>query len=1046
VSRRASPPWLDPTVVGLGREPGRALLPVHASLADLDAGRREDQLDLGGRWRFEWVQGLRGFDADAAARRGAQGERRITVPGVWQLQGFGIPHYLANRFPPALGTRKNRIPDIDPDANEAGVHSRSFVLPSGWAGRRLSLVLEGVKAGALVVLNGQRVGLTKGSFLPAEFAVTDLVRPGRNDLTIVVLRYTDGSYLEGQDMWYASGIFRPVWLRAEPEVALHDVWVRAGLHEGYRDGDLQVQVSIANRAPVAADVEVEVLLGEPGSSARRTVGVQRLAVAPGEQPTATVRASVPDVLAWTAETPHLYPVVVVLRRDGRQVQVSAVRTGFRSVQILDGVFCVNGRPVVLLGVNRHDIDPDHGWAVPEHRYREDLLLAKRLNVNAIRCSHYPNRQRLYELADELGLYVMDECDLESHGVRRKNVPGDNPLWTAACVDRMERMVLADRNHPSIVMWSLGNEAGLGGQGGGAFVRMKQAALALDDTRPFHYEGDHDPAISDVVSRMYATAEQVATLGRGEALTFGLVSRLRNLVLTDDKDVTREMLAGRPVLQCEYAHAMQNSLGNFAEHVDAFFAHQTVAGGFVWDFVDQAIRRVDPDGTVRWLYGGDFGDTPHHGTFLLNGVLAADRTPHPSAFELRWGYRPVTVEVVDPAAGVYRVTNRYAFDDLSALHPVVQVRLDGRLVREATPAAPHVPAGQSREWTVPEAVPSAGTDGEVAVRFGWRLTEARPWAEAGFEVAMDEVVLPAARAHGDVEAGPGPVAAAAAQVGRTDDTVVLAVGDSLVEVDVRSGELRSWQRGGVEVLAAPLRPVYWRAPTDNERGLANAVPRLALADPDRLWRHPGLGVAAVEEGVDAGGAVVTLTLVSPLLRSVSLRYRVAADGSVEVTHRLEPRRAMVRIGLTTRLLGVERVRWYGKGPHECYVDRQRGAWTGVHELPVDSFGHDYVRPQENGNRTGVRWVELRGQGSGLRVDDLSGEHLDVTAWPYTQEALDAADHIHELRREDAVTVTVGRQRGVGGDLPGAAALLPPYRMPSGRRYQVHVRLTPLDEPG
>jgi beta-galactosidase len=1033
-------------VVGVGRRAGRALLPVLDSLDAPTQAADPYRLDLGGQWAFEWVQGLRGFDVDRAAQRGPQGDGRLTVPGVWQLQGYGVPQYLANRFPPALRTRRGRIPDIDPDLNEAGLYGRWFVLPAGWRGRRVSLVLEGVKAGAVVVLNGVSIGLTKGSFSPAEFDVTDALRPGQNYLSIVVLRYTDGSYLEGQDMWYASGIVRQVYLRSEPSVALHDVVVRGDLDDDYRLGLLRTRVTVSNATDVRADVQVRLLLGSPRDAQLRPVDGDLLAVEPGRQAVCELGATVPDVLTWSAETPHLYPVGVELLHDGVPVQAARLRTGFRRVEILDGIFCINGRPVVLLGVNRHDVDPDHLWAVPEHRYRHDLVLAKRLNVNAIRCSHYPNPSLLYDLCDELGLYVMDECDLESHGVRRKNVPGDNPLWQAAAVDRMERMVLAHRNHPSIVMWSLGNEAGLGGSHGGAFVRMKQAALALDDSRPFHYEGDHHPAISDVVSRMYATAEQVATLGRGEPLTFGLGARVRNLVLTDDKDVTRELLAGRPVLQCEYAHAMQNSLGNFAEHVEVFFDHPTVAGGFVWDFVDQAIRRVDEQGTVRWLYGGDFGDTPHHGTVLINGVLAADRTPHPSAFELRWGYRPVTVEALDPARGRYRVTNRYAFLDTSHLHPVVQVRVDGRLVRELTPPAPVVPPGESREWSLAGAVPPADTDAEVVVRVGWHLDRATVWADAGFEVAADEVVLPRRRPPSPSTASAvgrrGSLGAATAEVGRTEASVVLAGGDSLVEVDVRTGELRRWQHRGVEVLAAPLRPVYWRAPTDNERGLANVVPRLERTNPDRLWRHPGLGVADVREGVDPDGAVVTLTLVSPLLRATSLQYRVRPDGSLEVDHRLEPRRPMVRVGLTSQVRGIERVRWYGKGPHECYVDRQRGAWTAVHDLPLDEFGHDYVRPQENGNRTGVRWVELVGAAGGVRVDDLSGEHLDVTAWPYTQEALDAADHIHELRREDTVTLTVGRQRGVGGDLPGLAALLPAYRLPAGRPYRVHVRLTAL----
>jgi beta-galactosidase/beta-glucuronidase len=1034
-------------VVGVGREPGRSLLPVFGSLADLDAGRRDDVLDLDGEWAFEWVPGLRGFDLGAAAERGPRGHHRVTVPGVWQLQGYGVPMYLANRFPPALSTRRSRIPDIDPDANEAGIYGRRFVVPDGWAGRRVSLVLEGAKAGAWVVLNGRRVGLTKGSFCVAEFDVTDLLRPGANDLTVVVLRYTDGSYLEGQDMWYASGLIRPVYLRAEPSVALHDVWVRAGLDETCTQGTLAVEVAVANRTASLVEAEVEVLLDDPEASGRASIGTQTLTVGPGGRAVATVRAEVGDVRAWTAETPDLYPVTVVLRQDGEVRHATSLRTGFRRVEIQDGQLRLNGRPLVLLGVNRHDVDPDHLWAVPEHRYREDLELAKRLNINAIRCSHYPNRQLLYDLADELGLYVMDEADVESHGVRRKNVPGDDPGWAAACVDRMERMVLSDRNHPSIIMWSLGNEAGRGGSGGGAFAQMRRAALALDDTRPIHYEGDHAVGISDVVSRMYATAEQLATLGRGEPLTFGLAAQVRNRVLTDDKDVTAEMLVGRPVLQCEYAHAMENSLGNFAEHVDVFFAHPSVAGGFVWDFADQALRRVDADGTVRWLYGGGFGDTPNHGPFLLNGILAADRTPHPSAFELRWGYRPVAVAPVDPAAGVYRVTNRYAFRDLSHLQPVVQVRVDGRLVAEASPPAPDVPAGEQREWVVPAAVLPRPANGEVAVRVCWRSTQAAPWADAGFEVAADEMVLPGAAPEPVVRpvAVPGPLSGGDAQVGRTEHTVVLAAGGSLVQVDLRSGELRSWERDR-PVLAGPLRPLYWRAPTDNERGLANAMPWLERLDPDRVWRHPGLGVADAQEQVDEDGAGLSLSLVSPLLRATTLRYRLRQDGALEVEHVCEPRRRMVRLGVTTLLRGVQHVRWYGKGPHECYVDRQRGAWTAVHDLPLAEMGHGYVRPQENGNRTGVRWVELLGPRGGLRVDDLSGEHLDVTAWPYTQEDLDAAQHVHELKRRDTTTLTVGRQRGVGGDLPGSAALLPAYRMPAGRRYRVHVRLTPLEAAG
>jgi beta-galactosidase len=1032
--------WLDPTVVGMNRERGRALLASYDSVEDLDAGRRRNRLDLDGRWSFQWVEGLRGFDLDAAGASGPQGDGEITVPGAWQLQGYGVPMYLANRFPPALGTRRERIPDIDPDRNEAGIYGRTVHVPASWSGRRVFLVLEGVKAGASVVLNGQPVGYTQGSFLPAEFDVTDHLVPGENRLTVVVLRYTDGSYLEGQDMWYLSGIVRSVYLHAEPVVAVRDLWLRPALDVAVGHGVLHGQVTVVNRSDASTSAEVEMLLADPGSDGRRSVGTAAVEVPAGGQATALVTADVMEVQPWTAETPQLYRVTVLLRRDGDVVQALPLRTGFRTVEIRDEQLLVNGQPITLLGVNRHDFDPDHAWAVPVERYREDLLLAKRLNINAVRTSHYPNPQVFYDLCDELGLYVMDECDLESHGVRRKNVPGDNPLWTAACVDRMERMVLADRNHPSIIMWSLGNEAGLGGPDGGAFVRMKHAALALDDTRPFHYEGDHNPAISDVVSRMYATAEQMATLGRHEPLTFGPVTRLRNRVLTDDKDLTPELLAGRPVLQCEYAHAMQNSLGNFAEHVEVFFSHPCVVGGFIWDYVDQAVRQVGPDGTQRWLYGGDFGDSPNHGTFLLNGILAADRTPHPSAAEVRWGYRPIAVSPLDPASGRYRVTNRLAFTDASAFDPVVEVLLDGVPSWSRTLSPIAVPPGETRDWSVPEAAPPAEASGEAVVRFRWYRRESTPWSPAGAEVGFDEVVVgrrpPAVMSAGAEQ----PVASVRTR--REAGVLGASVGDGEIEMDRRTGAVRAWRVGGRDVLVGPLQPIYWRVPTDNERGLANAMPWLERVQPDRLWRSPRLRVARSEETVDDQGWRLALLLRSPLLTAAMLVVRLRPDGTLEVTHRVVPRREMVRLGLSTELAGVDRVRWYGKGPHETYVDRQRGAWTAIHEATVDELPHDYVRPQENGNRTGVRWLELGGfPGGTLRVEDLSGDTMEFTAWPYTQADLDAAQHIHELARRDTVTLTVGRQRGVGGDLPGSAALLEPYRMPAGRTYEVSVRLTP-----
>ena len=740
-------------------------------------------------------------------------------------------------------------------------------------------------------------------------------------------------------------------------------------------------------------------------------------------PSVTHRIDVPDALTWTAETPHLYEVAA--RIPGH---VKSTRTGIRSIEIVDEQLRVNGVRIMLKGVNRHDFDPDHGWAVPAHRYREDLLKAKSLNINAIRTSHYPNPQIFYDTCDEIGLYVMDECDLETHGVRRKNIPGDNPMWTAAVVDRMQRMVLADRNHPSIIMWSLGNEAGTGGPDGGNFVTMKRAALAIDGSRPFHYEGDHNPAISDVVSRMYATAEQMAVLGRHEPLLPSPAAAVTNRFLTDDKPLTGDLLAGRPVLLCEYAHAMENSLGNFAEYIDVFHRYPNLAGGFIWDYVDQSIRHRTAGGD-QWLYGGDFGDHPTHRYFCANGILAADRHEHPSAREVFWGYRNVVVEAIDARAGRYRLTNRHSFTDLSGVTPGVEVRVDGEVQQRVALDPVALPPWSSLEWQVPEAIPPAGR--EAVVRFTFTARHDALGVPAGSVVGFDEFEVAGTRQRPVVAPGPAP---------QVKGDVVTA-GATRLQFDPDDGALVSWQVDGHEVLAGPLRRNYWRALTDNDRGFGNFDPRLQRWLVDTSWRDVDARVRRRQVGTAGDTVKVVFALRSRLFSRALLTYDVQPDGSLVAHHELVAGKPMLRLGFGLRLPDVQRVSWYGKGPHENYIDRNHGAWTAVHDLPMAQLHHDYMRPQENGNHTRVRWLEARGDFGVLRAEDVTGDLLGFTAWPYTQEALDAAEHIHELQHTREVTLNLDRQqRGVGGDTPGVANLLPAYRMPAGRRYDVTVRLS------
>ncbi len=977
--------YTDPAVFDINRLPGRAVV------------RADDDwfIDLQGTWAFDHHTGIDGLDPVALGQAGA-GLNTLPVPGLWQLHGYGTPYYLANTYPPGIDRRT--IPGIDPARNEIGVLSREFDVPDTWLSRRTLIMFEAVKAGMALFVNEQFVGYTQGSFLPAEFDLTDVVRAGRNTVTAVVYRFTDGTYLENQDMWSLAGIFRPVYLHSEPQQAIVDLIVTPRLPAPYTDGSIDVQVQVREAQ------QVELLLRRPGGDWEHIADLR----APFAH-----SIEVPDALTWTAETPHLYEVKA--RIPGHE---KSTRTGIRSIEIIDEQVRLNGVRIMFKGVNRHDFDPDCAWVVPQWRYREDLAKAKALNINAIRCSHYPNPQIFYDLCDEIGLYVMDECDLETHGVRRKNVPGDDPRWTAAVVDRMRRMVQADRNHPCVVMWSLGNEAGLGGAGGGNFAAMKQAALALDDTRPFHYEGDHDRAISDVVSRMYATADQMAALGRREPLQPALSSRITNQLFTDDKPLTPELLHGRPVMLCEYAHAMENSLGNFAEYIDVFYAYDNMAGGFVWDYVDQALRR---DGHL--LYGGDFGDKPSHRYFCANGILDGDRHEHPSAREVFWGYRNLVVEAVDATAGRFRLTNRHSFTDADRFTPQVSVLRDGEVVHHRTLDPVSVAPWHTSDWHVPLDLPS----GDVVVRFDFR-------DGTGAVVAFDEFEVSRAvptfrRPDGEVSLRAG------------SDNIVVVAGPTRLSIDPRDGSIRSWEHSGHEILAAPIRRNYWRALTDNDRGWGNFNAQLQKVLVDTSWRDPKVSVRRWTSGRSEHGVRIVFLLRSPVFDAGLLSYDVLGDGSVVASHGLTPRKAMLRLGFTLALPDVQSVRWYGKGPHENYIDRHHGAWTQVHELPIAELHHHYLRPQENGNRTRVRWLQALGSFGTLRADDVTGDLLGFTAWPYTQQNLDEAEHIHEQVFTQQVTLSIDRQqRGVGGDLPGLASLLPAYTMPAKRRQEVSVRLS------
>lgn len=1031
MKRRAAKPrdWENPELTGRNREPPRDLgAPYPCARDALAGGPSPYVLGLDGEWAFRYLPG--GAEPPEnffAPDYGDAGWDRLPVPSVWQLHGYGKPYYLAFSYPPAVGVRRGRVPDIDASKNEIGLYRRSFSLPAAFAGRELFLRFGAVKSAFYVWVNGKPAGFSKGSMEPAEFDVTALVKPGGNTVAAEVIRFSDGTYLEDQDMWFFSGIFRGVSLAAEPRVFLRDWFVRAVPDADYADWLLEADLFLSNRTAERAELTAELLLCGPEGGAP-IARFSRPAAADARSGSAVPLAGrVERPLLWSAEQPNLYRVTAVLRGpDGAEIEAKSVLFGFRSVEIRDERLLVNGRPVRVRGVNRHDFDPDEGWAVPPEEQREDVALMKRANINAVRTSHYPDDPLFYDLCDRYGLYVMDEADLESHGVRRQGIPGGDPRWTAACEDRVTRMVARDRNHPCVILWSLGNEAGFGAN----FAAMKRAARALDSTRPFHYEGDPGLTVSDVASLMYPAPETLEKLGRHEALEIGLLDRVKNRMTSDNKPLRPEQYRGKPVLLCEYAHAMGNSLGDFQEYEDCFDRYPNLAGGFVWDFVDQAVRRRTPEGD-RWLYGGDFGEEVGDGNFCADGIVAADRTPHPAYYEVKKAYQPVRVRAVDLSGGVVRVENRGAFSDLSGFEMLWQVTEDGRPVAQRRMEPPPAGPGESREVRLGFRTTDFRRDAECFLTVFFLARNATPWCRKGYPAAFEQFQLapPAFR--------PEPEEDRPLRLEVTPEAYLVSGEGFRAAVSRRSGDLVSLDYGFGELLRAPMRPNYWRALTDNDRGYANFSPRWEklLTWPSMRWRGATekrrvRGVSAERRG---NRAVVTVEQRVPHCRGrAETVWEVDGGGNVFLRHSILPKGSMMRLGFTFGLpRALRNVTWYGRGPHENYCDRKTGAPVGVYSLPAERLGHAYLRPQENGARTDVRWMEaVDGEGNGLRVS--AKRPFGFSVWPYTQADLERAEHGFELPERDFLTVNAdAAQRGVGGDQPGIAHVHEAYRLPKGR---------------
>jgi beta-galactosidase len=1027
--RRKRYEWEDLGVIGINKEPPRcSSTPYPDREAALSGNPSPWVQSLNGAWRFHWAR--RPADRPAEFYQpgfNASAWDSIEVPSNMEIKGYGTPVY--KNFGYSRSVRKRRIPNIDHGDNPVGSYRRAFTLPPGWKEKEVLIHFAGVKSAFYLWINGQRAGYSQGSMTPAEFRITPLLQEGENSVAVEVYKWSDGSYLEDQDMWRLSGIFRDVCLLAVPTLTVRDFFLSSDLDENCRDAILLLKAKIANRGPAAARCRLQVSLLDERCRpvAGAAPGEREAAPAAGREAELQLQVKLANPRLWTAETPHLYTVLLALRdENGALIEVRRSSFGFRKVEIRDGRLLVNGQAVMLKGVNRHEFHPLYGQAVPLSVTEADIRLLKRHNINAVRTSHYPNHPGFYDLCDRYGLYVMDEADLESHGLRRR-VPGSDPRWAEPCVDRVLRMVERDKNHACVIIWSLGNESGYGDN----FRKMKQAALAADRSRPIHYEGDHFLDISDFFSMMYAPPGVVEKAGRGETVRAGLLEA-NNLL---GRKVTAGRHCAKPFILCEYAHAMGNSLGNFQKYMDAFEKHPRCCGGFIWDFADQSILRKTAAGENFWTYGGDFGDKPNDGFFCGNGIVAADRTPHPALYEVKKVYQEIKVHPVDLARGIVEIENKYRFRTLDRVMLRWRVAEDGLTVREGSAPSPVLKPGERRAVALPYAPPADSSGAEYHLLVECVTAEDAPWAPRGHVLAWDQFKLPPA--SGTAEAPPSPEAMEPLASVEENGLIRVAGCGFCAAVEIKSGRLVSYAWRDRELLAGPLRPNLWRVPTCNDIGIGNFVPLLKKDSPwKKAEARRKVKRITWEQPEPHRVEILVLSKVIHGKTLLTTAYTVYGNGSVKVCSAFIPRRELDRFGMQMEIPGAfSRMTWFGKGPHETMPDRGTSGVIGIHSLPVEEIAHDYLYPQENGNRTEVRWVSMtNAQGNGLLIKDESGTLLNASAWPYTAADLDRARHIHELPRREYITLNIDhRQKGAGGDIPGLLALHDEFRLKKGRFY-------------
>jgi len=1022
-TQQQTPDWENPQVFGINKmEPRTDSVPFQSVAGALN-GQREGSPYfklLNGEWKFNWVGKPADRPVDFYRTDFADVSwDRISVPSCWEMKGYGIPIYTNVRYP--HGTNPPFIPH---DYNPVGSYRTMFSLPANWAGRRTIIRFAGVYSAFYVWVNGKKVGYSEDSKGPAEFDISSTVVPGENLLAVEVYRWCDGSYLEDQDMFRFSGIFRDVSLLSMPKIQIRDFSVTPVLSANYTSASLRVKTTVENATsgPIGYDLSLDVYDREGRKQNLASMTLDGLSA--GSENSPMVLGPVNNPHLWSNEDPYLYRLILTLKdKEGNIADVRTCSVGLRDVKIEDGVFKVNGVPVKIKGVNRHETHPDMGRAITREVMEEDALIMKRYNINTVRCSHYPNDQYWYELCDKYGIFVIDEANIESHGMgyTMERSLGNNPVWLQQHLDRTRRMVEIHKNHPSIIMWSLGNEAGPGSN----FDATSKLVRELDPSRPIHYERYNQ--VADVDSTMYPTVEYI--VGQGKRAS------------------------NKPFFVCEYGHAMGNAIGNLKEYVDAFESSPRNMGGCIWEFVDHALRKstdfpLGPDMSRKWFYayGGDFDDQPNDGPFCADGILLPDRQITPKMWEVKKAYQPVAIIPYNLANGEIRITNKHFFTNLRDFDVTYSVSEDGEVISNGRVGDVNIAPGEQSvvRLGLPESQPAPGA--ERFLRISLKLKQETSWAAVGHEIASEQLKLP--------DATPAEVAEVAGKVAVNDSLTTIAVSGSGFSVvfDKQSGTLASYKVDGREVLDAnTLRPGpvlnVFRAFTDNDTWFQKQFWESGLGtlrqSPTRIaWKQLNERGVRVEVEMKVRGFKGTGF-------DQHVVYTILADGGMAIDNNFVPfgeLPPLPKLGLILTLDNAfDKFTWLGRGPIESYPDRKTAVDVGLYAGRVADQYQEYVRPQENGNKEDVRWgVLANSEGVGIMFQQYNG--LSMTVSHFRPEDIDNARHENGEPRKftrliprNNVTVCLDAdQMGLGGASCGPGPMQEYVCSPGPRFFRVVVR--------